>query len=508
MKVIKTELAVMGSGLAGLSAALRAKKAGVDVALFEKRPFQGGGVSNTPMMTMGCRPEREYQDKAFEIHMDYNNWNANPAVVRSWIRYSSQIKSFINDELGLPFLNTRETSLEEMGTYPGYGACFPKAFSIGNFYYFKPIGQGHGAAVICKKMADLFHKEGGEIYFNIPIQKLIKEGDKVTGAIAYDRATEEAVVIEAKAFVIASGGFSDDAEMVRKELGLKLGDKNLENGGDVFPIHFNNAQMMGDGIKAVWEIGGAKGGCGINSGTSIAGPGVVGDNVAWLHMSPLSPLVEQPYLHVNKYGERFMSEAHSDEHMVKYTTVNNQPDKKAYIIFDSDVVERLQTKGVETYYFIFDIPVIKNVQGEFEALIKKGNKHVFFADTIEDLCKQTGIDEAGLKATIERYNGFCDAGYDEDFAVPSERLFPVRKPKFFAVRVALAAYHAFGGIRINGKCEVINTTLRPIKGLYAAGDCCAAELFGNPPIGGIGISSISFSQGFICAEESAKYIKS
>ncbi len=508
MKVIKTELAIMGSGLAGLSAALRAKKAGVDVALFEKRPFQGGGVSNTPMMTMGCRPEREFQDKAFEIHMDYTNWNANPAPVRSWIKYSSQIKSFINDELGLSFLATKETTLEEMGTYPGYGACFPKAFSIGDFYYFKPIGQGHGAAVICKKMADLFRKEGGQLYFNTPIQKLIKEGDKVTGAVAYDRAAEEMVVIEAKAFVIASGGFSDNAEMLQKELGLKLGDKNLDNDGDVYPIHFNNAQMMGDGIKAVWEIGGAKGGCGINTGTSIPGPGIVGDNVAWLPMSPLSMLIEQPYLHVNKYGERFMSEAHSDEHQVKYTVVNNQADKKAYIIFDADVVDRLQTKGVERSYFIFEFPPIDDVHGKFEALIKQGNKHVFIADSIEDLSRQTGIDEAGLKATIERYNGFCDAGYDDDFGVTSECLFPVRKPKFYAVRAALAAYHAFGGIRINGKCEVQDPTLRSIKGLYAAGDCCAADLFGDPPIGGIGVSTISFSQGFICAEESVKYIKS
>ena len=507
MKVIKTELAIMGSGLAGLSAALRARKAGVDVALFEKRPFQGGGVSNTPMSTMGCRPEREYQDKAFEIHMDYTNWNANAAAVRSWIKYSSQIKSFINDELGLEFMGTKETSLEEMGTYPGYGACFPKAFCIGDFFYFKPIGKGHGAAVICKKMADLFRKEGGEIYFNTPIQKLIKQGDKITGAIAYDRVADEQVLIEAKAVLIASGGFMDNAEMMRKELGLKITDKNLSDGATVFPIHFNNAQMMGDGINAVWEIGGAKGGCGVNSGCSIPGPGIVGDNIAWVQPTQLTTLIEQPYLHVNKYGQRFMDEGHSDEHMVIYTAVNNQPDKEAYIIFDADVLHRMETKGVERTYFIFDNPVLENVHAQFESVIEKGNKHVFIADSIEALCKQTGIDEAGLKETLTRYNGFSDAGYDDDFGCKAECLFPVRKPKFYALRLALAGYHAIGGIRINGKCEVVDTKLRPIKGLYAAGDCCAAELFGNPPVGGIGVSTICFSQGFICAEESAKYIK-
>ena len=507
MKVIKTELAVMGSGLAGLSAALRARKAGIDVAVFEKRPFQGGGVSNTPMMTMGCRPEREFQDKAFEIHMDYTKWNANAAAVRSWLRASSQIKSFINDELGIPFIHTRETSLEEMGTYPGYGACFPKAFAIGDFFYFKAIGQGHGAAVICKKMADLFRKEGGGIFLNTPIQKLIREGDKITGAIAYDRVAGEQVLIEAEAVIVASGGFSDNAEMMKEELDVKLTDKNLTDGGQFVSVHFNNAQMMGDGLKAVWEVGGAKGGLGINTGVSIGNPGVVGDNCAWLQPTKMHTLLEQPYLHVNRYGERFMNENHSDEHQVMFSLVNNQPGKEAFIIFDADVVERIENKGVERTYFIFDNAVIENVHEMFETVISKGNKHVFFADSIEELCEQTGIEAAGLKETIERYNGFADAGYDDDFGCPAEILFPVRKGKFYAIRLSLAGYHAIGGIRINGKCEVMDKALRPIRGLYAAGDCCAAEMFGNPPVGGIGISTISFSTGFVCAEESVKYIQ-
>ena len=45
-----------------------------------------------------------------------------------------------------------------------------------------------------------------------------------------------------------------------------------------------------------------------------------------------------------------------------------------------------------------------------------GNRHVFMTETIEELCAKTGIDREGLKATLERYNGYCDAAYDEEFA--------------------------------------------------------------------------------------------
>ena len=58
MNTIKTEVAVMGSGIAGLSAGVQLARAGVKVAVFEKRPFQGGGVSNTPMMTLSVRPDQ------------------------------------------------------------------------------------------------------------------------------------------------------------------------------------------------------------------------------------------------------------------------------------------------------------------------------------------------------------------------------------------------------------------------------------------------------------------
>ena len=178
------------------------------------------------------------------------------------------------------------------------------------------------------------------------------------------------------------------------------------------------------------------------------------------------------------------------------------------MIFDQDTAEHMEKEGVERAYFIFEGNRLHNVKKQFEEVIAKGNKHVFLADTLEELCEMSGIEYEGLKDQIDRYNGYCEKRYDEELAKDPLYLRPVKRGPFYAFRVFPGGYHAFGGIKINGKCQVLNEEQRAIKGLYSGGDCCAGEVFGNPPIGGIGWSTLSFAQGFICGDEAAAYAKS
>lgn len=507
MRIIKTDVAIMGSGISGMAAAIRARKAGLDVAVFEKRPFVGGAVSNTPIIIQVTRPEKEYQEKAFFTYMDYTNWSGNPHLVRTWIRYATQIPAYINGELKLPFVGEIKTPLEDIGVKPAYGGCFHHGMNVGDYYLLKGIGQGHGAALVCKKSKELLEELGGKVYLNTPITKLIREETAVTGAYALDKKTGEEIKIEAKAVVVASGGFPDNPEMLKEEIDVIRTDKNASGDGNMVPLHFTHGQMNGDGIKAVWEIGGAKGSSWLGTGTNVPNPGAAGDYTSWMQPTQLMTMVEQPYLTVNAYGERFISENLSDSHMDKFTTFYNQPGKKGFIVFDQDVADKIMTEGVEKTYFIFKNESIPSFVEQMEKCIAMGNTHMCIADSIEELAEKMGIDEAGLKKTIEEYNKSCDEGYDDEFFVKPEWLFPVRRPKFYCIQPVISGYSTVGGIRVNGKCEVLDQDLRPIPGLYAGGDCCLAEMHGARPVGATSVSTFAFATGFAIGDELSETLK-
>jgi fumarate reductase flavoprotein subunit len=505
MKEIKTELAIMGSGLAGLTAAVSAAKQGVKVALFEKRPFQGGGVSNTPMMTMAVKNQPEYQDKAFDVHMNYTNWNADPAVVRAWIKNSGRIPGFIT-QLGIDFAMVVETPLEKIGAERGYCGGFPNGYNLGDYYFLRPRGKGHGAAIVCLKAAEKLRELGGEIYYNTTIKALIKDGNTVVGAIATEKGGEE-VKISCKALIVASGGFSDNAQMIKEYTGHIYTNNNCDGDGDVLFNTQPNAQLFGEGQQAIWEIGGAKGPLGINGHNLVPGPGIIGNN-PWIVYNQTRTIQEQPYLWVNQLGRRFINEAMSNDHMAMGTAITNQPTKRSYIIFDEATKKHMENVGLDYIYHIFPADKLDNVTAQFEELINvKGNKHVFMADTIEELCQQTGIDYEEFSETLKNYNYYCENGHDDEFSKNQAFLRPVKEGKFYALRVFKGGYQAMGGVKINGKCEVLDNDFRAIKGLYSAGDCAAGEVYGNPPIGGIGLSSISFTQGLVAADHAIEYIK-
>ena len=507
MRIEKTDVLIMGSGLCGLTAANTALDAGADVILVEKRPFQGGGVSNTPMQVLVVRDDPAYQNRAFKIHMDYTNWNANPHVVRAWMKNTVRIPGFVRS-LGLEFLNVKYNPLEELGTRRGYEVGFPNAFHVGDYYRLKAIGKGHGAAVICKKAADRIRQKGGRILFRTTLTEILKdEKGTVTGALAQDLTTGETFRIEAKAVVVATGGFNDNADMIKEHCGLTLTDKNCSGDGNVIFNHFTGSRLTGDGHQLVWAAGGAKGAIGCNGHAMVPGPGIVGDHCAWIVHNELRTMQEQAYLWVKQYGQRFICEEQSDNHMAMCTAVLNQPGKCGYMIFDQDTVEHMEREGVERAYFIFDGNRLHHVRAQFEELIQKGNRHVFLADSLEELCKQSGIEYEGLKAQVERYNSYCEQRYDEELAKDPLYLRPVKRGPFYAFRVYPGGYHAFGGIKIDGACRVLDEQQRPIPGLYSGGDCCAGEVFGNPPIGGIGWSTLSFAEGFVCGDEAAAFAK-
>ncbi len=506
MREKNVNAAVFGSGLAGLAAAVTLLKKGVKgVAVFEKRPFQGGAVSNTPMCTMVVKNDRKWQDKAFREHCLYTNFDGNMEAARAWINNTWRIPEYIHDTLGLDFEMKVEVPYEDIGHADGYTGGFPFGMNLGDVYMLKARGQGHGAALVCLRARMLIEKLGGEIIFNTALKELIRdESGAVTGAIVQEKKGE-VYRVNANDVIVATGGLGNAAkEMVKEETGYIITDRYMNDGGNLYCNSFVNDQMTGDGLKAIWKIGGDKTKI-MGAGRHVAYPGIL-NYVPWIVQNQVTTIMEQPYLIVNAYGERFIDEGENRRSANMATAMRNQPGRIAYLIFDEETMRHLENDGTEYFYMIFPATKIKNGKEQFRKMIEEaGSKQVFMTDSLEELAEQAGIEKDGLLKTVERYNAMCEQGYDEDFSKDPKYLHPVKSGSFYGIRLVNCTYSQIGGVNVNGKGQVLDTAHKPIPHLYAAGDTAAGCIYGPSTPNVTSVSSISYVQGMLCADNIAAY---
>jgi fumarate reductase flavoprotein subunit len=85
------------------------------------------------------------------------------------------------------------------------------------------------------------------------------------------------------------------------------------------------------------------------------------------------------------------------------------------------------------------------------------------------LAEKIGVAPATLQQTVDQYNGFREKRHDDLFAKDPKYLRPLRGPRFYAIRARTICLGTMGGIKINERCEVVDTKGSVIPGLFAAG---------------------------------------
>lgn len=502
---LKTDIVIMGSGAAGISAADAALKQGKSVVIFEKRPFQGG-VANCAIQYIVVKNERAYQEKAFQLLFEYGNYNGNPAVIRQYVYNSWRTKEYI-ERLGVKMELIDEVPLEELGSAERADG-FPPALNVhGDDWHAIGRGRGHGGALIgLNAMRDITAR-GGVYLLDTPLTDIkVDENGAVCEAVGVNNQTGEEVHVSCKAVIICAGGMMDDPELIKEHTGFTYTGKNAENGGNVTFNCFPNSRQTGDGHKLAWKLGGAVGSVSIEGHDMIPGPGIE-TSVSWITYNQFKIMTEQPYFWVNKKGERFFDESLSNNHISTCRCIRNQPERTCFLIFDDDTRRHLEEEGVDYFYFVFPADKLTDIRGQFQDLMENWkNKHVCMADTLEEICDRFGINQAGLSSTLERYNGYCENGVDEEFAKDAKYLRPVKQGPFYAMQLYCGGYNTMGGIRINGKMQVITEKQEPIPGLFAAGDNVLNELYGNPIIAGLGAAYFSMPLGFAAGDSASEYI--
>jgi fumarate reductase flavoprotein subunit len=477
------DVVVIGSGAAGMAAALTVAEGGAGVILCEKLRHQGG-TSNFAEGLCAVESRMQHQhyvgltrDEAFKISMEYSHWRANPRLVRAIIDLSSDTIDWLQ-KYGVEFDKPVAMFYDGLRTW--------------HIIKGRPKPGGRGSVMI-RTLSKRVIEKGGNIYLGTPVNRLIKENNKITGVVV--ESNRNLIEIKAKAVIIATGGYANNKEWVKKYTGLDL---NV----NVFPL--GNTGKMGDGIRVAWEAGADDKGIGLIQlwrGIPI-GRGI-------RELGNLNAAALQPHLWVNQNGERFCDETIANIDPFEGNACARQKSGCSYTIFDEAIKRHMMEKGIDKNMGTESPPgtPLPDFDRELKAAFEKKNPHVFAADSIKGLADQMDINPKVLKATIDEYNSFCRQGHDDLFAKDRQYLRPVKEPKFYAMRCVTMTLGTLGGININHKAEVLDKEDNIIPGLYAAGND-ASGMFGdsyNIYLSG-GTLGFAVNSGRIAGKNALKYI--
>jgi fumarate reductase flavoprotein subunit len=271
----------------------------------------------------------------------------------------------------------------------------------------------------------------------------------------------------AKAVIIASGGYANNKEWIKKYSGFDL-DINL--------IPVGNVDKMGDGIRMAWEVGAASENLGL---LELFAVGPVGPEFAM--KSAIELVAAQPDLWVDPGGLRFCDESIGFYDSSVGNANARYKEGFTYRLFDDSIKERLMERGIDKSVGMDNPPGTKPVgfDMELQAAVERGTTEVMVADSLEELAGKMGVDPTVLTATVAGYNRFCTRGHDELFAKDPRYLKSLKGPRFYAVKARTIFLGTLGGIKINERMEVIDKKGKTIPGLYAVGFDAAGGMYGD-----------------------------
>ena len=455
---VDTDILVIGAGLAGCACAAAAAEKGGKVTVVEKTSSwngRGGGFGAI---------NSHYMD---ELGIKVDKVNAK----QHWI---AQCASRANEDLITKFFNNSEEAsnwllakAEAVGGTAMVGAFYSHddVYAEQPGYHMLTIPEEAGLTSTGFAGAELCYndavRDGAEFVFDSPAVQLVKEGARVVGCIC---ETDDGYVQynASKGVVLCTGDIGGDAEMVKAYAPIcaEYGQPRSQ----YTPVGVNT----GDGHKMGMWVGAQL--------QDLPLPTMMHPQAfCWFH---------GPFLFVNDNGERFMCE--DTWVQGKSLAINRQPNGEAWSIFDAnwqtDLVNGLPYGGgmfwdsfrpygsdleLAPQYFETQIP----------AYIEAGN--AYQADTLDELAEKIGCDADTFKATVERYNGMCEAGEDTDYYKKPVFLTPVKEGPFYALKVGPALLAIPGGLRTNVDFQCLDAEGQPIEGLYALGnvmgDICAVD---------------------------------
>ena len=449
------EVVVVGTGGAGMAAAVKAAQTGAKrIVVLEKLAFTGGNTLLAQGFMNAADPVRQPKQgikDSPENHMKQTlaagDYRGDPERVRVLCENAYGAVTWL-ESLGMKFKDN---------VIQIFGALYPRSHIPA-----LPKGQGYGS-VLSKAAKDL----GVEVKTGMDVVEIVREepfaGD-VVGVIVKTSKGETRAIRATRAVVLAAGGFSANKYL------RELHDPRVKDlGTDNLP------SMSGQVAMAAVRVGGYLVGMDFIQSTPGAPAGK--------KMKLLLNFNVNGSIYVDKRGKRIVNEGERRD--VIRDAVLGTPERYAYTICDNE------------NFMSYDEVNRK--------AIHEGEKidEAWHADTIRELAVKMGVDPDGLEAEVKRYNGFVEAGKDEDFGKTAINLTKkIEKGPFWACYTGMTVHHTMGGLNTNVKAQCLDWTGTVIPRLYAAGEITGG-IHGTNRVGGNAVLDC-FVFGQIAGENAAK----
>ena len=467
---IDTDVVIIGAGGAGMTAALTASDAGKSVLVLESQPAVGG---NSVKSTGGMNAAKTvYQDantfdesagvektlKAAEGYADNEAITALAATVKEqWEAWQANPEGYfdstelfaldtliggkgLNDpELVNTLVNNSAAAIEyldSIGIHLNNVAAFGGA-SVKRIH--RPVNDegkvvSVGAYTVPLLEAACQSRDNLALLTDVTAEKLLtNEAGAVIGVEAKGKNGNK-VTVNAKAVILATGGFGANLDMV------------VQYKPDLAGFMTTNAAgIQGQGILMATEIGAAT----VDMEQIQIHPTVQADTASLI----TEGLRGDGAILVNANGERFIDEVGTRD--VVSAAEIAQPDSFSWLVVDQKMVDASSV-----------------IQG----YIKRGL--MLQGDSYEALAKELGIPADAFAATMEKWNGYVAEKNDPDFGRTSFAN-PLDTAPFYAVKVTAGIHHTMGGLKIDSQTHVLNTEGQIIPGLFAAGEVTGGVHGGN-----------------------------
>lgn len=427
----ETDIVIVGAGGAGLSAAIEATNNGANVIVVEKMAFMGGNTNYATggMNAAGTKYQeaKGIQDSAELFYQDTmkggHNKN-NPELLKYFTEKSAET---------IYWLESLGADLSEVGRSGGQSV--------------DRIHKGPGGMPIGTHLMDVFTNQAEELGIDVRLNtkavEILSEGNTVTGIRVENK--DGAYNINAKAVILASGGFGANPELVEKY------KASLKGFGTT-----NQPGATGDALLMVEKLD--------VSLTDIAEIQTHPTVVPFYNEMITEGIRGDGAILVNREAKRFIDELETRD--VVSEAILSQEGKSAFLILDKQVLDTAST--YEKY--------------KEQGFLKE-------ASTLAELAGLMQIDPTVLEQTVAGYNEYVKGKSDPDFGRTSLNVELVTAP-FYYVEISPAIHHTMGGVTINTNCEVINNSGEIVEGLFAAGEVTGG-IHGGNRIGGNAVADIT-----------------